>query len=365
MNIFDRWSVLFVKSGQIYLTINNHLDHMGLAYNVYKDIPIYISETSYKIIKASDEYKGNKTIKSPIFLKAKQVIKIGDISITPFLCDHSAYDSYMFLIESDNKSILYTGDFRSNGRKSFTSLLNQLPKKIDALICEGTTLTRADKIAKTEQVLEEEGLKLVKEVSGPVFVLMSSANIDRIVTMFRIAKRTNRIFLMELYMAEIANAIGGNIPNPIGFDNGVRVFITRSYNKEHFRYKIFNKYGDKKISKVQIAKSKFVMVIRSSMQNYLISLNKKMNFQGGVVIYSLWDGYKEKTDMKKLLSECEAMGLETINLHTTGHADANTIKKLIDRLNPTIIIPVHTENANWFKDHYGDKATNDSEIKIE
>ncbi|MDD3888791.1 MAG: MBL fold metallo-hydrolase RNA specificity domain-containing protein [Syntrophomonadaceae bacterium] len=59
--------------------------------------------------------------------------------------------------------------------------------------------------------------------------------------------------------------------------------------------------------------------------------------------------------MKAFLKCCEDLGLEIITLHTSGHADPDTIKELIGHTNPTKIIPIHTENADWFVKEYGDK----------
>ena len=119
-----------------------HSDHLGLAYLAYKDIPLFIGEASAKIIQASDAYKGTETVHPAGYLKHKQKITISDIYLTPFLCDHSAFDSYMLLCESAGERILYTGDFRSNGRKPYEGLLHELPSRVDKLICEGTTLSR-------------------------------------------------------------------------------------------------------------------------------------------------------------------------------------------------------------------------------
>lgn len=185
-----------------------HSDHLGLIYHAHKDIPVYIGEGSYNIIKASDNYKKQKTIEPSGFLRHKQKILIGDITVTPFLCDHSAFDSYMLLCEADGETVLYTGDFRSNGRKPFGMLLNSLPRKVDKLICEGTTLSRDGYVTLTETELEEKAIKLFSEHKGSVFVLQSSMNIDRIVTMYRAAKRTGRVFLEDAYMAEITTAAG-------------------------------------------------------------------------------------------------------------------------------------------------------------
>lgn len=63
----------------------------------------------------------------------------------------------------------------------------------------------------------------------------------------------------------------------------------------------------------------------------------------------MWDGYKEKDDIAACLQFMEDKNVKIVDLHTSGHADAKTIQALIDDINPTYIIPVHTENAGWFQ----------------
>ncbi len=319
-----------------------HGDHVGLAYHTHKDIPVYLGEATYNIIKASDNYKSKSTFTPEGFLHPKKSIEVGDIKITPFLCDHSAFDSYMLLCEADGESILYTGDFRSNGRKSFDALLSSLPKNVDKLICEGTTLSREQYVPMTEKELEERAVELFRETTGPVFVLQSSMNIDRIVTMYRAAKRSSRIFLEEVYMADVATAAGKNIPNP-EFDD-VYAFITSPA-----KFDMLTKYRHK-VGKSFIAKSSFVMCVRNSMLSYLKSISSKMSFQNGVLVYSFWSGYREMESMKEFLSECEKLGLKIVTLHTSGHADEDTLKKLIDAVKPKTLIPIHTENAARFEE---------------
>lgn len=312
-----------------------HGDHLGLAYHICKDIPIYLGEKSYKIIQASDNYKHVPTFTPQGFLGHKKGITVGNITVTPFLCDHSAFDSYMLLCESEGETILYTGDFRGNGRKPYDWLLSELPKKVDRLICEGTTLSRIGYVPVSEKELEEQALECFKQKSGPIFVLQSSMNIDRIVTMYRAAKRCNRTFLEDLYMADITSAIGGSIPNP-SF-NDVYTFITNPSRYEHLL-----KYPHR-IGKEGISKMSFVMCVRTSMLEYLKGLAKMMTFENGVLVYSFWSGYKETDEMKTFLAECEKLGLTVVTLHTSGHADYDTIKRLVETVNPTEIIPVHTE----------------------
>jgi ribonuclease J len=347
---------LFDRKGFDAIFISHyHSDHLGLVYEVFPDIPIYIGENSYRIVSSSDAYKGVETISPTGFLTHGTPIRIGDIKITPYLCDHSAFDSYMLFAEAEGENVLYSGDFRSNGRKPFDWLLSQLPTNIDTLICEGTTLSRDNYVCQTEKDLEIEAVNLFSKHTGPIFILQSSMNIDRIVTMYRSAKRTKRKFLEELYMAEIVNSIGGNIPNPIDFFD-VKVFVTHSLDKESARYRLFDKYGINKIGKSQIAKQHFVMCVRTSMLNYLFSLSRIMSFENGLLVYSFWSGYRIQPEMINFINRCEAMGLKVVTLHTSGHADAQTIKALIDKVNPKKIIPVHTENADWFSTNYFEKC---------
>lgn len=65
-----------------------HGDHIGLAYKTHIDIPIFMGEKSYKIVKASDDYKGIASLSPQAFLVHKKYIQIRDIKVTPYLCDH-------------------------------------------------------------------------------------------------------------------------------------------------------------------------------------------------------------------------------------------------------------------------------------
>ena len=321
-----------------------HGDHIGLATKILPEISIYMGEKSYEIHKVSNEYIGKEYLKEPKTFKTEEEFLIGDIKIIPYLCDHSAFDSYMFLLDCEGKKILYTGDFRSNGRKSFEPLLRKLPK-VDVLITEGTNLSN-DKIGKinlTEKELEKKGIELLEGNDRLVFVLMAGTNIDRIVTFYKIANATKRLFLLDTYAGKITDTIGGNIPNPRTFSN-VRIFLT---NQD--KYEILKNYPKNKIGKNEIANKNFMMCIRSSMKQYLENRSKEFSFEGCVLFYSMWEGYKKQENMKEFLKFMEEKGVKTISLHTSGHADEKDFDKLIKKVEPEIIIPVHTENSEWFK----------------
>ena len=321
-----------------------HSDHVGLATKILSEISIYMGEKSYQIHKVSNEYMRKEYLKEPKIFKGEEEFFIGDIKITPYLCDHSAFDSYMFLLDCEGKKLLYTGDFRSNGRKSFEPLLRKLPK-VDVLITEGTNLSnnKIGKINLTEKELEKKGIEILEGNDRPVFVLMAATNIDRIVTFYKIANTTKRLFLLDTYAGQITATIGGNIPNPRTFSN-VRIFLTNP-NK----YKILKNYPQNKIDRKGIANKNFMMCVRSSMKKYLENYPKEFSFEGCTLFYSMWEGYKKQENMKEFLKFMEEKGVKIISLHTSGHADEKDFDKLIKKVEPKIIIPVHTENSEWFK----------------
>ena len=84
------------------------------------------------------------------------------------------------------------------------------------------------------------------------------------------------------------------------------------------------------------------------MRKYLESLSELVSFEDGLLVYSMWEGYKKQPQMQDFLAACVSKGLSLCSLHTTGHADTETIRKLIEHTKPTEIIPIHTESPEWF-----------------
>lgn len=318
-----------------------HSDHIGLLDYIIKAIPIYMGEKAYQIVKAANDYRGIQCGFSPEFLYEDKPILVNDIKITPILCDHSAFDSYMFLIEADEKKVLYTGDFRSNGRLDYDNLLLKIPV-VDALIIEGTTLSRDDVIQNIkEETLEDIAINALTKHSGPAFVMMSAMNIDRLITISNVAKQTGRIFLEDIYTAKIAKA---SEETALIHDKNTKVFMTGGDKQ----YQMLSEFDDIKIGKNAIAKEQFLMCVRPSMKNYLSKLNEICSFEDGVLFYGMWKGYLERDDMTDFVDFMKSKGVNLHILHTSGHADAMTIENLIEDVSPKAIIPVHTENAEWF-----------------
>lgn len=311
-----------------------HADHSGLLKRKLCAKTIYIGRATYQTLEYCGALHGENSPKIRFFQSEREFF-VGDICVKPYLCDHSAYDSYMIVLEKGGERVLYTGDFRANGRKSFEALLGRLPDRVDRLITERTNTRLKNE---TEKDLEEKAVALMRE-KDRVFVLQSTLNIDRTVTFYRAATRTGKPFIMGLSAANVGGMYE-NIPNPITFSN---CYTYTGYALSDEKYQeIKHTYERKLIGRQEIAhKRKFVMQIHSGMLGYLQKMAQERSLEGCVLVYSMWQGYRE--GMKTFLEGVKELGMEIVDLHVSGHADRATVGRLIKKVHPTEIVMVHCE----------------------
>jgi len=125
--------------------------------------------------------------------------------------------------------------------------------------------------------------------------------------------------------------------------------------------KMANKFSKHKISKDKISEnpSNYVVLVRPSMKNDLM----KIRADNGNLIYSMWEGYKEQTITKQFIDWLKSKNFTIHDIHTSGHADINTLKEFADTLAPKSIIPIHTFNKKDYKNIFSQKIIelNDNE----
>ncbi|MEI7667977.1 MAG: MBL fold metallo-hydrolase RNA specificity domain-containing protein [Erysipelotrichaceae bacterium] len=275
--------------------------------------------------------------------KARDKLQFGNIEVTPYFIDHSAFDAYMFLIEAEGKRILHTGDFRTHGLRGskLIKMLESYVGQVDVLITEGTMLSRDDENVMTEHQLQLVARKLMAKHKY-VFILCSSTNIDRIFSFIH-ANDNKRIFICDDYQKEILELIKSESSKYSDFYNYDKIY---SYSKN--------------LDKL-MEQSGFCMLIRSS--DYFAKFLAKYQ-DDAVIIYSMWKGYlsgpKENQNFVKFLAPYQYE-----YLHTSGHATKAAIKAVCDTVKPTAaVIPIHTENPEALKKlcvDYNVKVLNDGE----
>ncbi len=339
------------------LLSHSHQDHYGYLKYVDKIIPFYLGEAAHKLIDLTVLFtRMEGKIHNPHYIKSGQSFRCGEFKITPFLMDHSAFDAYAFLIEAEGKSLLYSGDFRSHGRKekAFKWFLHNAPRNIDALLLEGTVFGRDEEDFLTEKDIEDMMIDIVKNTKGMVLIQQSSQNIDRLVSFYRAARQTERLFVVDIYTAHVLNTLRehARLPYPSSKFTNLRVFYPRRLSNRivnKLGKSFLNKFSRYKITKEEIAdkSSNIMMLVRPSLLSDLMMIN---SFEGASYIYSLWEGYQEEDSMQEMLNYIQLQNINSYQLHTSGHASINTLKKVVRTLKPAKVIPIHTFHPDKYNE---------------
>lgn len=326
------------KYDAVFIT-HSHIDHIGLINKINEDIFVYVEESSLKIYNITCDFCGCEKLNRKInVFKMCDEIQVNDIKVTPYRVDHSSYNSCMFLVESEGKKILHTGDFRLHGRKK-DETLNNLQKigKVDLLIAEGTSLNRGILEYDTEEELEKEALEYMRKYDQ-VFIMHSSTNIDRTISFIKSSLKTGKNYILDLFTYSLNQVINMNIK--VDYK---RIFVWKplrySYKDETFKNEYMNFDNNSFFGK------KYVMNVKVSMLDDIKKLKEKGLITKACLIYSMWSGYIDKEDkLKSFINEIKEMGIEFKELHTSGHADIFSMKKLNEITNPDNTIIIHTEN---------------------
>jgi ribonuclease J len=340
---------------------HSHSDHVGMLHLIPRSIPLYMSQGTYDVLHIKQEIglkmkeygstvSDNHSVSSDPAMMIERLdacstwqrhtpglipspITIGNIKVTPYFVSHSSYDSSMLLIEAEGKKILHTGDYRGHGYLSGELLptLEEHIGQVDYLITEGTMLAKKD-INETESVISDR----MYDVMGSfkyVFVLVSSTDVERLAAVDSATKRRMRMLVscsltynrMLEYFKDKTNLV----------DRGICDFNFYKYS--------LSKESTKLISKMR--REGFSMLVGPQYGERVQQIRSHFDPAQTLLIYSSWDGYykiPEQVALNPAYKEFRELFSYVIDLHTSGHADAATITKVIKAVSPREgIIGIH------------------------
>ncbi len=256
-------------------------------------------------------------------------IVVGDIKVTPFFNSHSIYDSHMFLIEADGKRIWHTGDYREHGYmgKGLFPTLRKYATDIDVLITEGTMLKREDKCIHEREVSRK--MASVMQAFKYVFVLASATDIERLAAIKEAANSAKKpLCVCSLFMKKTMEFF---TEKESKLSKGLFSFVPLFYSD-----KLFGK----------LKRKGFTMVVGPSQLDRVLELKDKLPEEETLLIYSVWNGYyklQEQIDITPKYLQFHDMFQNVVDIHTSGHADKATIKKVIETVKPKEVIFIHKE----------------------
>ena len=339
-----------------------HRDHYGLAPRVRSELPVYIGEDAHGIMKAASAYvPGGHSFADPGFLRNRIPVEIGPFRVTPYLVDHSAFDAYALLVEADGKRVYYSGDFRGHGRKAalFEGMVRNPPGNIDVLLMEGTTIGRtgSEEGFATEDDLENEFLRAFRQTRGVHFVWTSSQNIDRLVTVFRAAKRSERVFVVDLYTAVVLEATGGDYIPQSHWPN-VKVYTPYPQQRLIKDRELFADLGRHRVNRIYGEalpglKGRAVMLFRPMAMS---DRGVQDMLDGAGFTYSMWQGYLKDETGQKVTKWLRDNNIPLQTIHTSGHASVADLRRFASALAPRRLVPIHSFETDRFGEFFDNVA---------
>ena len=327
-----------------------HMDHWGLINDLPSEWPVWAGEKAAALMQLTGAILGAPVQRSMQSWHSRCApFAVGGFTITPYLTDHSALDAYMLLIEKHGCRLLYTGDFRTHGRKAalVERMIANPPANIDALIMEGTNLNSAKPVMH-EADLEDDFVALARRTCGHLFVDWSAQNIDRTVTLYRAARKTGRQLVIDLYTAEVLRIVGEGtaLPQPSRAFSSLNVVITTAMKNMFYRMgqgDVVDHYIKSGVatSRAKVNQAPAIVMARKSLMRDYVADDQLPITANDCFVHSNWSGYLNEDDADSGWAMAKRANAQRLHIHTSGHASAADLSHFALAIAPKALVPVH------------------------
>ncbi len=306
--------------------------------------------------------------------------RAGDLPVRFFPVDHSVHGAGAWAVETSAGWVVYSGDLRWHGSaaeetKRFIHEVASLRPRL--LLCEGTRIPKDAEASEleltnyTEREVYDRALRKVQTERGLVIADFGPRNIERLETFLQIAEQTRRklvILAKDAYLLEAMRLVSPSVP-ALSSSREMLLYQDLRYQVEPWDQNLRNQFGDRLVSARHAHDSPGDYILCFSFWDAKNLID--INVRGGTYVYSSSEAYSEEQEqdfrrLREWLSHFDigSVGLpherrqsisklpeEEQGLHSSGHASADDIMEFVREIGPRTVVPIHTENPNYFLEH--------------
>jgi len=343
-----------------------HIDHIGYLPFIHEEIPVYCGECTKTIIDAMQE-SGRIDLGEHDYhtFRTGKKIAVGTLEIEPIHVDHSIPGAYGFIINTSDGTIVYTGDLRLHGPASqMTNDFAESAAEHEPIvtISEGTRVCPAEEriVFNSEIEVKEKCNEVVANASNLVIATFYSRDIDRLRTLYQVAKENGRKFVIPLRKAHLLSMLRNDprlkIPD-IKKDDTIVFYMKRKKTGEYLEtdyYKWERPFLAKAVTYDYIRKSQSKVLLNLDLTEFTELIDIKPS-NGGHFIHSMSEPFSEEDINKEVMHRwLNHFSLKFHQIHASGHCSHLHLKKIVDKIKPKQIVPVHTEYPEIFKQLFKD-----------
>jgi len=330
-----------------------HTDHSMYISFLKREIPVYCGETTSVIIRTFSEvmrtFETNIQGLTMSTFQTGDKIKIGSMEVVPIHVDHSVPGSHGFIIHTSEGAVVYTGDFRIHGTKARMTedfIEAAAESKPIAMLCEGTNMIGTD--SSTEDEVKTKINRVVGGTSHLVLANFRYSDVDRTRTFHEIAKKYDRKLAISIRQAYMLKQLEDkkldlpriNSPEFLIFRRGKQIFF--KWEKEILN--LPNIVDSKEVQRIQRQ-----VILASSFSDLKEMLDIRPK-SGSCYINSSSEPFNEEQELEygKFVNWLDHFGLPMYQIHCSGHAMPNEIRRFVEKISPRTIFPIHTEHPQLF-----------------
>ena len=337
-----------------------HFDHVAHICFVDPQIPIYLGAGTKLFLESMEEtssYCDYRAHEYRTFRSGKK-IKIDDIVVEPVHVDHSIPAAYGFIISTSEGTIVYTGDLRLHGSRRDLSeeFVERAKCEPDALICEGTRMAPNEKRKNySESQVEQMSNEIVSSTDKIVFMTHYSRDIDRFRSFYNVAVKNQRNIVISPKTAYLLSKLIQDehldLPDPLK-DEHILVYYRRkksgTYDDADY-YLWERQFMDKLVGYEFVHKNQSKLIMDLDFYQFAELIDIRPD-RGSHFIHSLSEPFSEEDIEDEILHNwLNHFGMRFHQLHASGHLNKEQIAQLVTEIGAKKIFPVHTENAQLFK----------------
>ncbi|MCS7116526.1 MAG: MBL fold metallo-hydrolase [Nitrososphaerota archaeon] len=359
-----------------------HMDHSGFLTLLRKQIKIHMGGMANLIYSTMMMTKREVTLESKLYWdecgKGERIarlkiepfhrgskIDIDGIQIIPYPVDHSVPGAYGFIVQTPDKKIGYTGDFRMHGpahtlTEDFKEALSKEP--LDLLICEGTNMGIGR--VESEERVEKDAYKLIetsfKSGNRLVIVEVRSSDIDRIITFAQIAKEldskiavTPRMgyLLYQIQRSGLDRRLLRSIPS---LYKDVKVLMKSKARLEWWEKDLLEDQRIETIDHTELKSPSSKTIVLDSGRFNVFEVTPP---PGTLYIQSISEHIDEEEEFgeERFINAMALYGIIVYRLHSSGHVEPIDLINFINEVKPKRLIPIHTEHPEAFSEIFKGK----------
>lgn len=293
--------------------------------------------------------------------------QIANLTVRFWPVDHSIPGAGAFGIKTSAGWVIYTGDLRLHGKRAY--LTRQFISEVANLkpavfICEGTHPEVEKPV--TEEQVAAKCFEVVKKERGLVVADFGPRNVERLLSFLEIAGETGRYLVLtakDVYLLEALRAAGEpEVPDPYG-DSRITLYFRPKAKRDRWEDELLARFNERAperlVDAAKIGADPGAYILCFSYYDFHALLD--IEPRGGTYIYSSSEAFNEEMliDHQRVRNWIDFFGFklygtlgrdrEKSGFHASGHIHGPGIEEMVETVRPKVLIPVHTENPDFFQ----------------